>query len=329
MIANIGQVFNSLPQGQVMPERPTLSIEEAQKLASHKMPQTTFTLTEDDILKSKCNHQGNPLHPHMPAFSKNGLDQVVCNTCGEVIDLSKIYTPEEAEALFRELNNLMNILKITDRTLPDEVREQLYQATALFKKIPDIYKHCSANFDKIYSSNFVNYTYKGFNDVFGTINSMYTNNGAPAPGYANPYGQPQQFAGYPQQGQMMGQQPTGNYGFNPQPMMGQQPQQFAGYPQQGQMMGQQPTGNYGFNPQPMMAQTTPMPQQNYGYVGQVPAGTNLLDPTANVYQVQQPTVPGQAPTLESVSVAGIPGATATPAIPEIDPNTGKPKTTQI
>jgi hypothetical protein len=296
MIANIGQVFNSLPQGQVMPERPTLSIEEAQKLASHKMPQTTFTLTEDDILKSKCNHQGNPLHPHMPAFSKNGLDQVVCNTCGEVIDLSKIYTPEEAEALFRELNNLMNILKITDRTLPDEVREQLYQATALFKKIPDIYKHCSANFDKIYSSNFVNYTYKGFNDVFGTINSMYTNNGAPAPGYANPYGQPQQFAGYPQQGQMMGQQPT---------------------------------GNYGFNPQPMMAQTTPMPQQNYGYVGQVPAGTNLLDPTANVYQVQQPTVPGQAPTLESVSVAGIPGATATPAIPEIDPNTGKPKTTQI
>lgn len=321
----MGQFVNVLPQGQVMPERPTLSVEEAQKLASHKMPQTTFTLTEDDILKSKCNHQGNPLHPHMPAFSKNGLDQVVCNTCGEVIDLSKVYTPEEAEALFRELNNLMNILKITDRTLPDEVREQLYQATALFKKIPDIYKHCSVNFDKIYSSNFVNYTYKGFNDVFGTINSMYTNNGAPAPGYANPYSQPQQFAGYPQQGQMMGQ-PAAQYG---------------GYPQQNQMMGQgvnqygfqqppvQPVNQYGFNPQAMMGQPAPAPQQQYGYVGQVPAGTNLLDPTSNVYQVQQPTVPGQAPTLESVSAAGIPGATVAPAIPEIDPNTGKPKTTQI
>lgn len=322
--SNFGTGF--LPKEQLL-ERPTLTPEEAQEIASHKHPQWTFTLNKEDILKAKCNHQGNPLNPNMPAFSKNNLEQFVCNTCGEVINLNKIYTPEEAEALFGELNNIMNIIKITDRTLPDDVRTQLYQSTALFKKIPEIYKHCSGNFDKIYNSNFVNYTYNGFNDVFGTINNMYTAHAAPSPmGQMNPYGQPQPGYGYPQQPNMMGQQvnpgmQAPGYGYPQQPMntgMG-----FTQPTPQQQSIGQM---NFGYNPMP--SHPAPQPPQ-YNYVGQVAPGTNLLDPTANVYQAQSSPVPGQAPVLENVSTSGIPGANVTPVVPEIDPNTGKPKATQI
>ena len=308
-----GNLFGFLPKEEIQ-ERPTLTPEEAQRLANHKVPQFTFTLTEDDILKAKCNHQGNPLHPNNPAFSRTQNGQLVCNTCGEIINVDKVYTAEEVEAIFHTMNDIMNLLKITDRTLPDEVRAQLYQATALFKKIPDIYKHCSSNFDKIYNSNFVNYSYNGFNDVFGTINSMYTNTGMMSPmGQMNPYGNPAAY-GYGQPQPMQGQ--PMNYGFNPQPTQPVAPQ-----PMQGQPM------NYGFNPQPVQP-VAPQPM-NYGYVGQAPVGTNLLDPTSNVYTVQQPTQPGMAPTLEP-STNNIPGAgigvNVAPSIPELDPNTGKPKT---
>lgn len=315
--------YNLNPQPtMIAPERSTLTSEEMAILSKTKSG-LDLQITEEELLRSKCNHQ-------TPAgVSQVGPGLFQCNTCKERFAM-KEYSQDEINKLFADVNNVMHLLKISDRLLPDDVRQNLFSMTALMNKVPNVWKAVQDNITAYMNSNgFSSGGYSYGKNTFNQINNMM--------GVRNPYPtmnmQPQgQHPYMMNQGTMM-QTPQN-------PIMNQPVQPMNGY--SNNMMGmnnnmnqpQYPNMQPQFNPTPAPTpQPTMMGQGGYmpGLQGSnfIPQGGGInnspLNASAPMYT--QPEMGGGVNDQPSYGMAtttmSVPTEPTNPQV-EIDHNTGKP-----
>jgi len=155
-----------------------------------------IALTEEDFYEAICTHRFNN---HLEVI-EIGDGKLKCKICGAE------FTPVEnadIEDVKRATENLLNILhtaKLAWLDVPDKVATEFFQAMAVVKKTPELFKIAMSNFAQYtgYQVQNVNYPINGFglmNQILGP---------QPYTGYVAPYAQPQSFQ----------QQPVAPYGFN-------------------------------------------------------------------------------------------------------------------
>ena len=317
------------PQQKMIPEKSTLTPEQVKILQGSRNKKFSLQIPEEEFLRQTCNHQEYGL-------SRQADGSWVCNVCGESMIFTD-YTKEDVQHHVNSIRNIINMIKIQDRIMPNNVRQEIFKIVAILEKLPDIAEMVFADSaNAVNQSNIGRANLYGGNDVFrtmdmltGGMNGMYQQEA--------PYGQPMNpnavnmnpagQAGF----NPMNQQP--NQGFNP---MNQQPNQGFNPMNQQQVYGVnnqfQSQQNQGFNPmnqQQMMGNNSYQQQPSQAPYGNQFQQThqdqpNYLDANDPVYKPQeQKSAPAPvAPKLEntSASLGGDAGI-------ELDPNTGKPKKT--
>lgn len=228
-----------------------------------------MNITEDDLYKALCYHNDNK--NIVVRRTKDG--ECYCPICQAKFS-GKSYSDEKLKETTKIILDVLQQIKLTGQ-IPTAFGKDYFSIILMIQKIPELYKYCNRNIEKIADNNMYtdaydissNAIYNGINNrqyqppMMGMFNQQPIMGTVPMGGYpmnnmANqpmvagnvnpmqiPYGidpnaANQQFAN--QANMMMGafqqpQQPTGQ-----QPMMGQQPiQQMNSAPQQPQPVQQQ------------------------------------------------------------------------------------------
>lgn len=262
---NMGYAMNPMANQQILPEEKSSLTPEEQQLLRDQSDKVKLEITDFDMAKAKCNHQG-----HFLQSLGNGMFK--CSMCGDIIHM-RDWTEEEIQEVLANYKSILDNIKYTDRFLPVNVSAPLYTSLAMTNKIPEIYKLVVGEFKKLATPGQLGNAHMfAPNDAvraFGNIMS-------PGQGYAvpqQPYAQP----GYNPQGGFVqaGYQPQPQPQMNP---MGFQNQGFVQTAPQAPMMQ-----NNGF-PQVVGNNVAPMQHMTGNMIGgqQVAPGVNPLD--INNYQ---------------------------------------------
>ena len=222
-----------------------LSDEEINALRQ-KGPEFSLGLTQDEILRSGCNHREK-------GGMKDSLTQdpvsgkYVCTICGEKFNPITDDTEEAVTEWMERGVDILNTIKLMYYDLPSNPAREYFQILPLIKKVPQIYKLAVESFNKHDASQGWRYG----NQQPGAV-SMFMNMAN------NVFGQAPMYGGYPQA--PVGQAPM----YNPAPQAAGVP--FAGtpmmnngfgYPGAGQAPAYQPQVNgYAYAPQ---APAAPVP----------------------------------------------------------------------
>lgn len=285
----------------------TLSKEEVNHLRAKGDKQFNLMVTDDDRLRSICNHK-DPDTNNI-ALVRNNDGTYTCSICGERFSVLTDIDMQQAEDIALNYNDLVQTAKTFYDGIPTDVGRELYQTFAFIKKMPQFWEVSMDYADKLNGGQNL-LDRNGAGNAFASL-SMLTN-----PGYQPMM--PQAMGGYyqqPMQNQPMGYQPMPQQQMTPQqPQMMQagmyqpQPQMMA--PQGQQIPMQQATNYY-------------QPQGSYYDAGMPNPGVDrpigVVDPTTAAQQPQQNQV------VQQTLSAG-PSPMAQPQKSQV-PNTGDVKKT--
>lgn len=155
--SNQQPAFNNLKVTQ------TLSAEEINKMRS-KEDTTSVSLTQDQILRSKCVHKD--LNGKITLYPAPGNEMVRCSICGETFCIQE-YPMEQVEAAVDTLTDVLQQTKTFGLTLPKELIVQYMPVIELIRKIPGLYKVALDQYNR-YNGGAV----MGNNQPFNQINGI-------------------------------------------------------------------------------------------------------------------------------------------------------------
>lgn len=199
----------------------SLTPDEISRISNKKPSKIDITISEEDNLRSMCNHKSNGRE--MVQQINDGTGEVWCPICNERWNPNKA-SKEELELAVSVLNSAMQNAKWIGDLSTMLIRD-FCPINPLMKKIPDIYEYAMTQFNKYIGTNAYNDAntasiYSQFNDLMGygapnmyagpTYNTPAYNNNTQ---YADPYAQQQQQMFMAQQQQMQANQMNPNAGY--------------------------------------------------------------------------------------------------------------------
>ena len=254
-----GTGYQYNPGNQQAPKQMNnLSQEEIQKLVQ-KENQFSLQITETEKLRAVCNHRrADGMGDALVEDPVSGICR--CQICGyEFKPADTALSEEDLKDIVANTLDVLQTIKLLYINMPVDAAREYYQIIPLIEKIPKLFEYAVKDYAKYEQYNPYNYNNRNmstmnlFNMLSGALNGMPF-------GAAGQPQQAQQFAGAPQGGMGMPQQP--NMAFNPQ-MAGMPNMGAYGMPQQGMSNGfvmgapgyAPQTAGYQYNPnQPQQAQ---------------------------------------------------------------------------
>lgn len=202
-------------QQQAMPmyaQQPTKQPEYTNPLGAEKIKELMekgnggpkIALTEEDYYEAVCTHRHNG---HLELV-ETADGKMRCKICGAEFIPTDNANLDDVKAATENLLNILHTAKVAWLDVPDKTAKEFFQAIAVIKKTPELFKIAMANFQQYngYSIQNTNTPVNGF----GVINQIFGGTPYPAQPYQQPYQQPvYQQAQYDPYGQPI------------QPMMGQ------------------------------------------------------------------------------------------------------------
>lgn len=226
-----------------------------------KCNQFSLNLTDEEILKSRCNHrnQNGEL-----ALADTADGEHICTICGEKfreVDMRA----EDVEDVVATMNDILQTVKLLYGDMPAQAAKEYYQIIPLIKKLPKLMTIANDNFNKYDNANQLEQ--QNINNPYAILNAFA--NPAFNPMYQQTYQQPMGY-GQPAPQPAAYQQPVNPFG-QQAPMYGQPAAQQMGYAPTTQ--GFQYNPGMGSQQQPVNPQVAPVNPQ---------VGTPVVD--ANVAQ---------------------------------------------
>ena len=222
-----------------------LSDEEIKALRQ-KGPEFSLGLTQDEIIRSGCNHR--EVGGMKDTLTQDPLTgKYVCTICGEKFNPITDDTEDSVKEITERMVDYLNTIKMMYYDLPASPAREYFQIIPLIKKLPQIYKLAVESFNK----HDISQGWKYGNQQPGAV-SMFMNMAN------NVFGQAPMYGGYPQgHPQQPGQAPMyqpqpGAVPYAGTPMMNNG----FGYPGAGQAPTYQPQMN-GFAYQPTATPAAP------------------------------------------------------------------------